>query len=107
MRVIQQQPSRADVLEMRDEPLPHVARRRRVRNDCIGRAVAVERKGVLTGADVAALNAAQAEGLQVATRAPTGEDDNDLKKDNTVSRVRLTVPVVRLCSLIGEAAGPL
>ena len=65
---------------MRDEPLPYVARRRRVRNDRIGRAVVVERKGILTGADVAALNAAQAEGLQMATRAPRVSDVNYLKR---------------------------
>ena len=62
---VQQQPRRRDVLEVRDQPVQHVARPGRIGNDRIGRAVMVERKRILAGADVAAIDAAQAEGFQM------------------------------------------
>ena len=55
----------ADVLEVRDQPVHQVARPRRIRDDRVGRAVMVERKRILTGADVAGIDAAQAEGFQM------------------------------------------
>ena len=51
---VQQQPSRRDALEVRDQPVQHVARPGRIGNDRICRAVIVERKRILTAADVAA-----------------------------------------------------
>ena len=62
---IQQQPGRRDALEMRDQPVHHLARLRRVRDDNVGRAVMVERKRILTVADVAGIDTAQAEFFQM------------------------------------------
>src|SRR5258705_7456041 len=50
---------------MRDQRVHHAARERRVGDDAIGRAVMVERKRVLPGADVAGIGAAHAEGFQM------------------------------------------
>ena len=117
----------------------------------VGRAVMVEHKRILAGADVAAIDAAQAEGFQMPDQgavagtglgkaadaakvrdqrhhccpwrrveiglaalevgslahqpAPRVSDISDLEIDRTVSWVRLTVPVVRLCGLMGETIG--
>ena len=62
---VQQQPRRRDVLEVRDQPVHHVAGIGRICDDRIGRAVMVERKRILAGTDVAAIDTAQAEGFQM------------------------------------------
>ena len=55
----------ADVLEVRDQPVHQVAGPRRVCDDRVGRAVIVEFKRILTVADVAGIDAAQAEPFEM------------------------------------------
>ena len=57
----EQQPGRGDLLEVSDQRMHERARIGRVRDDRIGLAVAVERECVLTGTDVALVDAAQPE----------------------------------------------
>ena len=62
---VEQQPGRRDALKVLDQPVHQLAGVRRVRDDRIGRAVMVERKRILAGADVAGIDTAQAKGFQV------------------------------------------
>ena len=62
---VHQQPGWRNALEVRDQPVHQLAGVRRVRDDRVGRAVMVERKRILAGADVAGIDAAQAERFQM------------------------------------------
>src|SRR4249920_2260050 len=63
--LIEQQPGRRYALKMLDQSVHQLADVRRVRNDCIARAVVVERQRILSGAYVAGMDAAQPERFQM------------------------------------------
>jgi hypothetical protein len=62
---VQQQPGWRNALKVRDKPVHQLAGVRRVRNDRVNRTIMIEGKRILTGADVAGVDAAQAKGFQV------------------------------------------
>ena len=67
MSAAEQQPRRRDALEVRDQPVHQrsSAAVRRVCDDRIDRTVMAHRQRVLAGADVAGIDASQAEGFQM------------------------------------------
>ena len=82
----QQQPGLRDALEVLDQGVHQLAGVGRICNDRIGHAVLLDRERILAGANVAGIDAAQAEGFKVPDQRPVA--GTGLSKAADAAKVR-------------------